>query len=192
MINFSKISDDELFNQLKTGDRDAYTEIYHRYKGLLFIFACKKTGNEEEAQDLVHEVFIILWEKRAELRIESELPAYLFFILKNKIFDLFRRKKVSTRYIENFSNYLEFDQTDSDYLVRHHHMSDLIESEIAALPAKMREVFELSRKNNLTRKQIAEELGLSEQTVKSHMHRALSILKTRLGAISFLILFIRS
>ncbi|MGY0037821.1 RNA polymerase sigma factor [Pedobacter sp. NJ-S-72] len=190
MISYSKISDSELFNKLQTGDRNAYTEIYHRYKGLLFIFACKKTGNEEEAQDLIHEVFIILWEKRAELKVSSELSAYLFFILKNKIFDLFRRKKVSDRYIEHFSSYLIAHQKESDYLIRHNNMSELIESEIAALPVKMRQVFELSRKTNLNRKQIATQLGLSEQTVKSHMHRALTILKTRLGSVSFLILFI--
>lgn len=189
-LNFSKTSDNELFHHLKTGDRKAYTEIYHRYQNSLFIFARKKTGSEEEAQDLIHEVFSMLWEKRAELKISSEPSAYLFFVLKNKIFDLFRHKKVSNLYIERFSSLVSY-QTDSDYLIRHNNMSGLIESEIATLPVKMRQVFELSRKSNLNRKQIAIELGLSEQTVKSHMHRALTILKTVLAFIaSFLIVLL--
>ncbi|QNK63630.1 RNA polymerase sigma-70 factor [Pedobacter sp. PAMC26386] len=181
MSSYSKTSDSELYHLLKTGDRNAYTEIYQRYKGLLFIFAYKKTANAEEAQDLIHELFFMLWEKRAELHVSSELSAYLFFVLKNKIFDLFRHKKVSDRYLEHFSNYLIADQKDTDHLIRHHDLSELIESEIAALPVKMRKVFELSRKTNLNRKQIASELDLSEQTVKSHIHRALAILKTRLA-----------
>ncbi|MNE57830.1 RNA polymerase sigma factor [compost metagenome] len=87
-----------------------------------------------------------------------------------------------------FQNYLDTNQNATDYLIRHNDLSALIEKEIAALPRRMREVFELSRKTNLSRKEIANELNLSEQTVKSHMHHALRILKTKLGALIVFIL----
>lgn len=191
MSNFSPISDNELFYKLKTGDRGAYTEIYHRYKELLFVFAYKKTNSEEEAKDLIHELFLTLWEKRSEINISKELPAYLFWTLRNKIFDSFRHKNVTQKYIDHLSNYLIKHEADTDYLVRHNDLSKFIEAEIAALPQKMRQAFELSRKSNLTRREIATELNLSEETVKSHIRRALLILKTKLGAITFFFFFMK-
>ena len=191
MSNSFKTSDNELFDRLKSGDRVAYAEIYHRYKEFLFVFAYKKTNSEEEAKDLIHELFLTLWEKRTEIIITKELSAYLFRTLRNKIFDSFRRKTVTQKYIDSFSNYLIEHEADTDYLVRHKDLSKFIESEISALPAKMRQAFELSRKSNLTRKQIAAELNLSEETVKSHIRRAVLILKTKLGVGAFFFIFMK-
>lgn len=185
---YIKLSDNELVGLLKSGDRAAFTEIFNRYQALLYIFAYKKVGDREEAKDLIHELFLTFWEKRALLNICGGLPAYLFTILKNRIFDLYKHKKVSQRYLESFQTYLYTEQNATDYLVRHNELSSLIEKEIASLPHKMREVFELSRKTNLSRKEIAGQLNLSEQTVKSHMHHALKILKTRLGPMVIFVL----
>ncbi len=187
MVLYREFSDTELIGLLKSGDKTAFTEIFNRYQSLLYIFAYKRIGEREEAKDLIHELFLTLWEKRESLNISGSLPAYLFTILKNKIFDLYKHKKVSQRYLDAFQNYLNTNQNASDYLVRHNDLSAVIEKEIAALPARMREVFELSRKTNLSRKEIASELNLSEQTVKSHMHHALRILKTRLGVFMILL-----
>lgn len=187
MVLYREFSDTELIGLLKSGDKTAFTEIFNRYQSLLYIFAYKRIGEREEAKDLIHELFLTLWEKRESLNISGSLPAYLFTILKNKIFDLYKHKKVSQRYLDAFQNYLDTNQNGSDYLVRHNDLSAVIEKEIAALPARMREVFELSRKTNLSRKEIASELNLSEQTVKSHMHHALRILKTRLGVFMILL-----
>ncbi|MNL67317.1 RNA polymerase sigma factor [compost metagenome] len=70
-------------------------------------------------------------------------------------------------------------------------MTAMIEKEIAALPQKMREVFELSRKQNLSHKEIAEQLGISEQTVSKQVTNALKILKTKLGLMLYLVFLIR-
>nr|WP_121272565.1 RNA polymerase sigma-70 factor [Pedobacter schmidteae] len=180
---YNHLPDAELVGLLKSDDSQAFTEIFNRYRSLLYIFAYKKTGNREEAKDIIHELFLMLWEKRAALNISFGLPAFLFTALRNRIFDLYKHKKVSQRYLDTFQEYLDTTQDGTDYLVRQNDLAALIEKEIAALPFKMREVFELSRKTNLSRKEIAEQLNLSEQTVKSHMHHALKILKTRLGSL---------
>lgn len=187
MKMYKTLPDTELTNLLKSGDSLAFAEIFDRYKSLLYIFAYKKTGDREEAKDLTHELFLTLWEKREALNIPSDLPPFLFSVLKNRIFDLYKHKKVSQRYLDTFQKFLDVTQDTTDYLIRQHDMAALIEKEIAALPYKMREVFELSRKTNLSRKEIAMQLYLSEQTVKSHMHHALKILKTRLGSLIVLL-----
>jgi len=190
MTLYSKFPDDELIILLKKDDRNAYAEIFNRYKAPLYIFAYKKIGDREEAKDLVHELFVNTWEKRAQANMPGGLAPYLFGMLKNRIFDLFKHKKVTERYLDTFQYYLNTDNNNTDYLVRHNELNGLIEREIAALPEKMRRVFELSRKTNLSRKEIAEELNISEQTVKSHMFHALKTLKTRFGGlVVFITLF---
>ncbi|SMC47143.1 RNA polymerase sigma factor [Pedobacter africanus] len=189
MTAYSAYTEPELAGLLKQGDKDAFTEIFTRYQSLLYIFAYKKTADREEAKDLIHDLFGMLWEKRESLSVAGNLAPYLFTLLKNKIFDLYKHKKVSQRYLDTFQDYLDVEPEAADYRVRHKDLAELIEKEIAALPEKMRIVFELSRNTDMSRKEIAERLGLPEETVKSRMHHSLKILKGKLGTKSFLIFF---
>ncbi|MFD1630920.1 RNA polymerase sigma factor [Pseudopedobacter beijingensis] len=187
MINYSMLSDDELARLLQLGDREAYTEIYHRYKRQLYLFAFKRLGDREEVKDIVHEIFLSLWINHESLSLKYSLSTYLHSAVRNKILDILSRKKVSAKYVETFESFKETNEDFTDYPVRYKEMSEIIEKEIDALPPKMRMVFNLSRKHYYTRKQIAEELGLSEETVKSHIQHALKILKAKFGPMLFLI-----
>ncbi|HMI01796.1 MAG TPA: RNA polymerase sigma-70 factor [Pedobacter sp.] len=181
MAAYSAFTDRQLTELLRTGDRAAYTEIYHRYKRLLYIFAFKRLGDKEEVNDLLHDLFLSIWMKHEEMQLEYALSTYLYNSTRNRIINFVAHKQVSAKYTESFKLYNETEHNTTDHLLRHNELSALIDQEIAALPKKMRQVFELSRKTNYTRKQIAEELGLSEETVKSHMHHAIKILKVRFG-----------
>lgn len=181
MAAYSGYTDQQLTELLRTGDRAAYTEIYHRYKRLLYIFAFKRLGDKEEVNDLLHDLFLTVWMKHEEIELEYALSTYLYNSTRNRIINLVAHKQVSAKYAESFKIYNETEHNTTDHLLRHNELSALIDQEIASLPKKMRQVFELSRKTNYTRKQIAEELGLSEETVKSHMHHAIKILKVRFG-----------
>ena len=187
MTNYNTFSDSELIHLLQLGDRDAYTEIYHRYKRQLYLFAFKRLGDREEVKDIIHEIFLSLWMNHEDLSLKYSLSTYLHSSVKNKILDILSRKKISTKYVETFERFKETNEDFTDYSVRYKEMSELIEKEIEALPPKMRLVFNLSRKHYYTRKQIAEELGLSEETVKSHIQHALKILKSKFGSMLFLI-----
>lgn len=187
---YSKQTDEQLTALLRTGDRIAYTEVYHRYKRLLYLFAFKRLGRKEEVWDIVHEVFLSLWLHHETLEISYTLSTYLHSAVRNRIANVIAREQVSTRYLDSFKNYLDEGYDTTDHIVRHKDLEALIEKEIAALPEKMREVFELSRKTNYNRKEIAAELGISEETVKSHMHQALKKLKVRLGSRLGMIFFL--
>jgi RNA polymerase sigma-70 factor (family 1) len=182
------ISDNELLSQLREGDHDAYTEIYNRYNGPLYLFAYNRLRNREESKDIIHELFLALWKNHAELYISSGLPAYLYASVRNRIITRITHEQVAARYIDSFREYMETENSvTADHLVRHNELLQFIEKEIAALPPKTRLVFELSRKTHLTRKEIAQELQLSEETVKSHMHSALKTLKIKLGPLFYLL-----
>lgn len=190
MENYKTYTDDELSRMLKAGDRLAYTEIYNRHKRLLYLFAFKRLGEKEEVWDIVHEVFLSLWLHHETLELSYTLSTYLHSAVRNKIANVIAHKKVSNRYLESFKSFLNTGHNVTDHLVRNKQMAALIETEIAALPEKMRVVFELSRKTAMSRKEIALELDISEETVKSHMHQALKKLKVKLGSMFSMVFFI--
>lgn len=181
MAGYSANTDQELAALLKQGDQHAFTEVFERYHSLLYIFAYKKIGDREEAKDMVHDLFASIWEKHKESNISGLILPYLYTVLKHRIFDLYKHKKVSQRYLDNFQEYLDVEPDATDHRVRHNDMAALIAKEIAALPEKMRIVFEMSRDTEMSRKEIAEKLGIPEETVKSRMHSSMKILKGKLG-----------
>src|SRR5690606_21346528 len=112
----------------------------------------------------------------------GRLSVYLYTAVRNRIINSITHQQVAARYIDSFISYVEHvNYQSADYLARQNDLQACIQREIDHLQPRMREVFELSRNSSLSRKEIAEKLGISEQTVKSHMHNALKILKSRLG-----------
>lgn len=182
--DYPELPDAQLLLLLKESDDLAFTEIVHRYHTLMFSFAYRRLDDKELARDFVHDAFTILWEKRERLVIEGVLEAYLIQIVKNKLLDHFKHGQVSKKYMENFGKFINNYQDNTDHLVRHNELSDLIDREVAALPEKMRVVFELSRRKSMNRKEIAEHLGMPENTVKTILQRGLRILRVRLPSVS--------
>lgn len=180
-------TDAQLVMLLPEGNKDAYTEIYHRYSLPLLNHAYHRTQNREEARDLVHEVFAQLWSRRRELKDIRNLSGYLYISLRNMVLNQFARRDVQDKYIASMQQFALQEPVIADHLIREKQLLELIEKEIAALPPKMREVFELSRKQHLSHSQIAAELGISEQTVSKHITNALRILRVRLGVVLYLL-----
>ncbi|RYE43995.1 MAG: RNA polymerase sigma-70 factor [Sphingobacteriales bacterium] len=181
MTTYKALPDLDLVDLLKSDDHTAFNEIFERYGAVLTSFAYRKVYDMDLAQDIVHDVFTDLWAKRLMQQISKGFEAFIFTSVRNRILDHYKHQKVSQRYLDNFKEYLEQGEDNADHLVRQHDLAALIEKEIAALPEKMRVVFELSRNTEMSRKEIAEHLGIPEETVKTNMHRALKILKGRLG-----------
>lgn len=184
---YKKYNDTELINLLRRGDERAFTEIYDRYSSLLYIFAYKKLCSEEDAKDVVQEIFISLWNRHAVFFLESSLSSYLYKAVNNRALNLFVHRKYQAEYINSFEEYLLTRQPVADHLLQEKELSAIIEREIAALPEKMREVFELSRKEYLSHKEIAVRLGISELTVRTQVKKALRILRPRLGLLVYLV-----
>lgn len=186
---YSSYTDHELLEGLRNSDANAYTEIYDRYSGPLYLFVIKRLADRDEAKDLLHDFFLKLWERRADLEITHNLTGYLYTALRHAMLNKISREQVKMRYIDSFLSYIdEVEPTGTDYLVRERELQEIIDKEIANLQPRMREVFALSRTENLSRKEIADALGISEETVKNHMHKALRVLKSRLGS-AFIYLF---
>lgn len=191
MAAYSTLLDNELIDLLKSGDQTAYTQIYDRYQGLLFVYACKITKDEDEAEDIVQEVFFYLWDKRRTILFKTSLPAYLYSAVRYKYFNLLDHKKVRANYADSLQEFIEKGDVQADHVIREKELTRLIEKEISLLPPKMREIFELSRKAHLSHKEIAEKLNLSEKTVKNQINNALKELRVKLGLFTFLLFLMK-
>lgn len=191
MTDYQNFTDQELTALLKNGDHSAFTEIYHRYKRLLYTHAYQRLRNEAEVDDIIHELFTTLWLKRDSIQFNTNLSGYLYTAVRNRILDYVAHQKVASTYLSSFAGFLNQSENFTDFLLREKQLSALIDKEIAALPLKMRAVFELSRRENLSHEEIANRLGITKKTVKSQVNNALKILRSRLSIIAwiFFILF---
>lgn len=190
MADFSNFSDQELTILLKNGNHHAFTEIYHRYKRLLYTHAYQRLRNEHEVDDIIHELFTTLWIKRESLVFKTNLAGYLYTAVRNRILDYVAHQKIASTYISSFATFLKRSENFTDFLLREKQLKILIDKEIAALPPKMREVFEMSRKENLSHDEIAIRLGITKKTVKSQVNNSLKILRSKLSFIAWLYLIL--
>lgn len=189
MNPYRALSDIELVSLLEKGNSEAYAEIYQRYWAVLFRHARKILQNDEEAKDVVQELFAALWTRFSELNLTGSLSAYLYSAVRYKVFDLIDKSKVRDHYFASLEQFIEQEEYTADQALREKELANLIEKEIAMLPNKMREVFELSRKQHLSHKEIAQQMDISAQTVKKQIHNAIKILRPKFGIVILIFLY---
>lgn len=189
---YSDFQDVELVALLAKSDKLAYSEIFYRYNKLLYSHAYNKLREQEDAKDIVSEVFYALWAKREQSVPEHNLIGYLFIAVRYKIADFLSRKQVKNQYIQSLQSFMDApQQVYTDHLIREKQLKEIIEEEISALPPRMQEIFRMSRFEQMSHKEIAERLSLSEQTVKDQVKKALKVLRVKLGLIAFVAMFLK-
>lgn len=181
MPTFSTYSDSDLVPLIKSGNGTAFKEIYDRYWTVLYLHGSRVLKDEEEAKDIVQELFVQIWNKGSELDFGNSLSGYLFRATKNRVLNHIAHKKVKSDYENSLKNFVQEGELITEEHLRAKELAIIIEKEITQLPTKMREVFELSRKEHLSYKEIGASLGISENTVRRQVSNALSILRTKLG-----------
>lgn len=194
MLDYAKIEDSELFSLVKRKDAAAYKEVYARYWEPLYRHAFTMLGSDEDAKDIVQELFFSLWERSIEITIQTSLSSYLYASVRNKVLNLIEKNRVRKEYALFYEKTADAYECITDHALRERELKRLIEAEVNKLPEKMRNVFELSRNDHKSYKQIAESLDISEKTVKKQISNALKILRVKLGSLIsfFIVAFISS
>jgi len=182
-------SDVNLFYAFKTGNNDAFSRIYELYAEPLIEYASRKLQSIEEARDLIQDLFIYLWEKRADLTINQSLRAYLFRALNRRILNHYRKNNTREEYASYLSK-MEHAFTDPDQSVEIKELQQNIQFALSKMPNKVREIYRLSREEYLSVREIAQHLNLSEQTVKNQLTTALSIIRQVLKGIVVFLVFL--
>lgn len=179
------LSDHELLSRIRQSDALAFNQLYTQNWKNLYIYALKKTGEQDDACDLVQDTFIECWDARHQIpELTVPLRFYLHGILTHKIARYFRDQSFKEKHEENFGLFLkqEFESIKTGVNLDQHPYDieraiDEIQNGVAAMPKRMREIFELNKFEHLSIAEIAENLHLSPQTVKNQLNIALSRLK---------------
>lgn len=194
-VTISVCTDTELVALLKQGNEGAFAEIYERYSMKIFYQVYHVLQDEEEAKDLVQDLFITLWRKPERLHVDVNLGGYLYISARNRVFKVIRKQRVQRDYLSSIASFITDVCTETLDSVDERELRKLIQQEIDRLPPKMKEVFELSRNEHLSHKEIGEKLNISTHTVKKQVHNALNTLRLKLGsnlpAGLFLLLFLK-
>jgi len=174
-------SDLELLSLLKEGDRNAFTTLYNRYWDKLYAVAFNRLADEFEAEEAVQNIFLDLWKRKETITLTHTLSTYLSAAIKYHVFTRLaqiRREKLRTEELKIGA--IEGVETTAEWLSEKE-LKKQLEQSINELPEKCKIVFLLSREQNLTNKQIAEELNISEKTVEGHITKALNNLRGSLS-----------
>lgn len=187
MVNYSGHDDKALTALLREGNRAAFLEIYQRYQGLLLTYAFRKLQDRTQAEDVVQEVFISLWEKRENFELKTYLSGYLYKSVLNKVLNIFQHNKVVRAYLSSQNLQIDVDHYGTDFLIREKEIALMIEKEISAMPPKMQEVYRRKHQQFQSTKEIAQEMGIAENTVSNQLKSASAHLKKNLGIIIYVL-----
>jgi RNA polymerase sigma-70 factor (family 1) len=168
--NLSIHTDEQLLKLIYESDEQAFAEIYNRYWKPLFISAHNILQVKQAAQDAVQEVFISLWKRRQQVKIEC-LQSYLHQAIRFQVFKAIRAEKTDHNFFQRLSLITKDILTEDPLLFKE--LQTLYQQIIRSLPADEQEIFTMHRDAGLTYKQIAEEKNISVKTVEKKMSHAL-------------------
>ncbi|MBD1431547.1 RNA polymerase sigma-70 factor [Sphingobacterium sp. DN00404] len=181
MHSYPDFTDNELIDLLRQGDESAFTEIYNRYWKKLFTIASNRVDSLEDAEEIVQDIFISLWNRKTDLQIRLELSSYLAVSVKYRVFQTLNRYFQKRKYRDYILTKEQFDNS-TQQLLDFKELQDELAKYVQRLPEKCQLVFRLSREEGCTQKQIAEKLNLSEKTVEAHLGKAFRILRIKLSS----------
>jgi RNA polymerase sigma-70 factor, ECF subfamily len=169
----------DLIASVRAGDRGAFEQVFRMWYSRLADYAFRISGSRDGAEDAVQDVFIAVWQRRSSIPDAARLPAYLHRAVRNRALNQIRAMKTADRAANELGvESREAAHADAEVLERE--VGDAISGALAALPARTREVFQLSREQGLTYQQIADALEISVKTVETLMGRGLRALREKL------------
>lgn len=173
--------DTKLTQQIAEGDPHAFKQIYERYAPAMFNNAFRFTKHHERAKDLTQDIFFRIWTNREKLLEVENFEAYLYVVARNCIFNDLKKQLPLNGSGEFVESFLLYDDTTPLEQAETRDLEKRLMESIAGLPAQMQTVFRLSRFEGLTHAQIAAKLGISENTSKSYVVRALIAIRRQLS-----------
>jgi len=178
-----------LIQALKTGSHKAFDRIYQMYAKRLYAYSLQFTKSVEDSEEIIQDVFVKLWTNREKIRQEDTLRSLLFLMTKHHLINAFRSKLNEPIY-EDYIHYKnELSVNDAGHQLEYEEFVRRFTKAVEKLPATQQKIITLSKIQHLSNREIAEELSLSEQTVKNQMSIALKELK-RMLSVSIWLLYI--
>ena len=159
----------------------AFYNLYERYSKKLYCFVLRYIKLEADAEEIVQEVFIKIWENRNKIDVYASFESYLFTIAYNTTISLFRRRLNERKYLEHLSSLQQFESTpEITNEIYFNELNNKVHSLLNKLTPRQQEIYQLSREDGLTNEIISQKLNISINTVKKHITNVLAFLKANI------------
>lgn len=180
---------------LKEGDLRSFDELFNKYSSRLFAFSLKYLKSAEEAEEVAQDVFLYIWDKRESLKPDFSFNSYIFTIAFNIIKKHFIKKSRDNAFKDELIYILLNQENNLDKVIDYKFLLQRVESIIEGLPPRRKEVFVKRKYDGLSVKLIADELGISPNTVENHLAQAQKqildeLKKEKLSGLLFFMLFV--
>ncbi|WP_341225937.1 RNA polymerase sigma-70 factor [uncultured Arcticibacterium sp.] len=167
--------------EIRKGNKSAFKRVFDTYYADLSRYAFSMLKRQEEAEDLVQQVFVNFWEKREQTIISGSLKSYLFRSVHNQSLNLIKHEKVKASYVQHSQFFDIKYQSDVEETLEGKELEIQIAAAIETLPKQCQKIFVMNRMESLKYKEIAEQLGISIKTVENQIGKALKILRSSLA-----------
>jgi len=186
-------SEESLISQLKKGSYDAFDKIYQIYVRRLYAYCFQFTKSHENSEEIVQDVFIKLWMNRENIKQENTLSSLLFIMAKNHIINAFRANVHQFVYVEYADYKDKIPTNNTSQNIEYQEFIMELKKAVQTLPPTIQKVVTLSKINQLSNKEIAEKLGLNDQTVRNSLSVGLKKLREILSKtyLPHMLLFIK-
>jgi RNA polymerase sigma-70 factor (ECF subfamily) len=186
----NKNTDADLQHLLKNDSERAFEKLFNRYSERIFNFAFTYLKNHSECEELVQDVFVKLWQNRSKIDASRNIKSYIFKIAVNSIYDLARKNKQKEIYQKILKD--DYTQTEDSTWneVVYNELTENLNNLIDKLPTERKKIFKLSRVENLSSKEIAHKLNLSQRTVENQLYRTVKYLRQKIDKESYLMLLL--
>lgn len=175
----ANVTDAVLLERLGKGDQNAFQEIYQRYWYKLFQVARRKVLFDEDAEEIVQDIFVDLWERREQLLI-NDLSKFLFKAVKYQLLDYLKAQIVRQSYQNSNQLFNQDTDTQTEEQLALKDLNEAILTGIDHLPSKTQEIFRLNRLEGKSAKEIAALLQIPERTIEYHITQALRTMRSYL------------
>lgn len=191
--NYADYSDQELLQAIRNDDEHAYTTLFRRYLRKAYAMAYARLRSKEATEEIVQNIFISIWDKRASLSINN-MSAYLFTAIKYKALNIIESNIVFEKYWNYYRRFVPQQDDATARTVEFNELMEALEDGMEQLPEKTRKIFRLNRLEGRTIPEIAGLLNLSEKAVQYHITRSVKeirlYLKDYIASIAFLFPFL--
>lgn len=162
----------ELLNQLKAGDKLAFTRLYDLYSRPLYLNLLKLLKSELAAEEILQDIFLIIWEKREAISINYSFKSYMFRIAENKTHDFFRKLKRDQKLHDYIREVSSGEYADVEDKILHAEEATLLNEAMENLPSRRKEVFYLCKIQGKSYLEVSRLLGISTSTINDHVVKA--------------------
>lgn len=172
--------------EIKAGNMLAFDLLYKKYCGRIYKFACSLLKSKEEAENLLQEVFLSLWEHRFKVENNASVKSFLFTVTYNSAMSFLRKKAKDNEFFKYLKSLQEPADVPVDVELNYRELETRLEEIINGLPQRQKEIYLMHKVEGLKYAEIAERLNLSVNTIENHMVRALRTIRSKLSYYSLM------